>query len=119
MSRDKQTEIMELARELCGEGEQHEDCFHCPTLRCCGVQKFARELYNKGWRKSADVAEEIFEEIDSLLEGEEKRYENLSDEADDPRFTNEYWEASLTISSIRTILAELKKKYTESENNNE
>jgi hypothetical protein len=64
-----------------------------------------------GYRERSDVARKIFEEIDSLLEGEEKRYENLSDEADDPRFSNEYWEASLTISSIRTILAKLKKKY--------
>lgn len=54
MSKDKNTEIMELARELCGEGEQHQDCFHCPTLRCCGAQKFARELYGKRWRKQSE-----------------------------------------------------------------
>lgn len=97
MSRDKQTEIMELARELCGEGEQHEDCFHCPTLRCCGVQKFARELYNKGWRKSADVAEEIFEEIEAIIRKHDER----------PKY------------QLMLDLAELKKKYTkESEGEN-
>lgn len=52
-------QIKELARELCGEGEYYQDCFHCPTLRCCGTQKFARELYNKGWRKASEVIDEV------------------------------------------------------------
>lgn len=60
MSRNN--ESMELARELCGEGEYYQDCFHCPTLRCCGTQAFARRLYDKGYRKSSEVAEEIFGE---------------------------------------------------------
>ena len=94
MSRDKQTEIMELAREMCGEGEQHQDCFHCPTLRCCGMQKFARELYGKGYRKSAEVAEEIFAEIEKWL----------AKDGDIRMITAEKF-------------AELKKKYTERSEN--
>jgi hypothetical protein len=113
--RDKQIE--EMARTMCncynsGYCKMHGNS--C-DLKCRSGWN-ALGIYKAGYRERSDVARKIFEEIDSLLEGEEKRYENLSDEADDPRFSNEYWEASLTISSIRTILAKLKKKY-ESEDN--
>ena len=114
MSRDKQTEIMELARELCGEGEQHIDCFHCPTLRCCGMQKFARELYAKGYRKSTDLAEEIFAEIDTLFEEHFKIYRDRGRDVDLEMVAKH--SARFSINELWGELAELKKKYTEGEN---
>lgn len=114
MSREKQIE--EITRVIC-KSNRDGICGYDrkPCNFDCGNYQLSTELYNAGYRKASDVAEEIFAEVDSLLEGEEKRYDNLSDEADDPRFSNEYWEASLTISSIRTMVTELKKKYTEEE----
>ena len=115
MSRDKQTEIMELARELCGEGEQHTDCFHCPTLRCCGVQKFARELYAKGYRKASEVAEEIFAEIEKEIElALDSNYKVKRDAEDMNYGLINYVEGKIhCLRGLLGFLDELKEKYTE------
>lgn len=57
---------------------------------------YAKELYEKGYRKAYDVAREIFEDIDEVME----RY------LDSPL---------CNYHKIRIVLAEIKKKYTESE----
>lgn len=66
MSRDKQTEIEEMAKIIClsyGKGE----CRECYDYEDCQVTSEAERLYNAGYRKSTDVAEEIFAEIERYL----------------------------------------------------
>lgn len=54
---------------------------------------FAKMLYDAGYRKSTEVAREIFEEIGELV--------------------NEYLDGRIYTHDFCTYLAELKKKYTE------
>ena len=70
--------------------------FGCNESRDCS-EIFARNLYNAGYRKSTDVAEEIFAEIDKLTVS----YIN---------------DADYTIGDMILGIVELKKKYTEEEN---
>ena len=66
MSRDKQTEIEEIARGLCSEigvaivivGLREDG-----TVNLARSGKYLKNLVDKGYRKSADVAREIFAEI--------------------------------------------------------
>ena len=62
----------------------------------------ASMLYGEGYRKSADVAREIFEEIAKIL----CRYDKLAE-----KDGSEYGE--LIIMDIGCAISELKKKYTE------
>ena len=68
--RDKQIE--EMARVL-GEGRS-QNCSHyvccsaCPCDFCCIFQENAHILVQEGYRKSSDVAREIFEEIEKYVE---------------------------------------------------
>ena len=92
MSREKQIE--EMARVLC------EDCARdvapCSLNKegrmCNAVMEQAKALYNAGYRKSTEVAEEIFGEIGEHLEQTGKKG---------------------YVGTISGLLAELKKKYTE------
>ena len=67
MSRNKQIE--EMAKVLC------EDCAKdvAPCVlnrtgrRCDAVMEQAEALYNAGYRKASEVAEEIFGEIEELI----------------------------------------------------
>ena len=65
----------------------------------------AHSLYDAGYRKSTDVAEEIFAEIEKAL---------------DNSVETEHFKGSwFNMNKFMQSLAELKKKYTERENNNE
>ena len=67
MNRDKQIE--EIAIDLCEyyncDGTCYQDDKPC-DLRCDEYTN-ARYLYEKGYRKASDVAREIFEEIEDVL----------------------------------------------------
>ena len=96
MSRDKQIEEMAkvIKSSLDGLGSGNF------TFSGDGISTmFAEALYNAGYRKSSEVAREIFEEIDPLLD----KYMN---------------DANYSTGEIIYDLAELKKKYTESEKDN-
>lgn len=86
MSKEKQIE--EMARTMCIAGEI------CTTYSCikmnCTKARYAEKLYNAGYRKAAEVAREIFEEIESEIKNHGICY-------------------------AQRKIAELKKKYTESE----
>lgn len=56
----------------------------------------AKNLYNKGYRKASDVAKEIFEEIDNILD-----YLKIFNSCDD------------ILNAIVYRIAKIKKKYTE------
>ena len=63
MNRDKQ--IDEMARTMCFQRES------CTVKSCtkvnCEKTWLAENLYNAGYRKSTDLAREIFEEIEDVL----------------------------------------------------
>jgi hypothetical protein len=67
----------------------------------------AEALYNAGYRKASSVAEEIFAEIDKIVDS--FKIEEFSKE------TNEHIRTSYNGSLIVMCLAELKKKYTKTE----
>ena len=107
MSRDKQTEIandlnmhcVSLSEQFCGE----MSCNAC----------ISNWLYNAGYRKSSEVAEEIFAEI-------EKRIASLEYQANTQRKTISVEELKAQVNWILhevvpQTLAELKKKYTKEE----
>ena len=70
MSRDKQIE--EMAKICCNTCEFgcgfNGECDLGNDYRTCGVSKETAEaLYNAGYRKTSDIAREIFEEIDRMI----------------------------------------------------
>ena len=73
---------------------------------------YAKELYDKGYRKASAVAREIFEEI-------EKSVANIKYAVDSPRYTHIPVETMVEVCNwilqecIPKRIAELKKKYTE------
>lgn len=94
MNRDKQIEEMVKTLSKC-------EC-ECPRCKACYSWELSENLYNEGYRKSTDLAREIFEEI-----------ENAHDECIhiDPTTNIGY----LLKTKFLNKLAELKKKYTEDE----
>lgn len=90
----KEAEIKEMAKITCGSDK---DCFMCPAQSPCYLKTSAKRLYEKGYRKASEVAEEIFAEIE--------------------RIANMDYQTPLgTWVTIRKdLFSELKKKYTESE----
>ena len=86
MSRDKQIEEMAIVSKCTATNS-----LQCPKTTCAVCR--ATKLYNAGYRKASDVAEEIFEEIEKVTEI--------------GRIMN-----ACAIVSLDE-LAELKKKYTE------
>lgn len=74
-----------------------------------------KALYAKGYRKSTDVAREIFEEIDSLLESDENDFDNVFEDARNEGDSTVSLALSNYVYGIRKMFAELKKKFTESE----
>ena len=66
---------------------------------------YAKELYNAGYRKSSEVAREIFEEIEKIL----RKPLTLAEQDN-----SDYGELmELILGDIITSITELKKKYTE------
>ncbi len=106
MSREKQIEEMAKHCHFYEKGKcllLEEDAVECDMN--CDMCKFAKTLYNAGYRRTADVAEEIFAEIEKILKKNEFRnYE--------PYNVESYYSGDL-----KNDLAELKKKY-ESEKDN-
>ena len=115
MSREKQIE--EMARELCDATQKTNQgcnsiCY--PRGRCAHCKVMAEHLYNAGYRKSTEVAEEIINEaiqvVNSLLN---EIY--LLDSLDDLKPYEQAMIRGERKGALLIIkrLAELKKKYTE------
>ena len=101
MSRDKQIE--EMAKILCDNysmGECMVDTFDCLEGHCEKRERI-EALYNAGYRKTSEVAREVFEEVHESIKAE--------------RFHHNNFGYLVYLEDIDRILAELKKKYTESE----
>lgn len=122
MSRYKHIE--EMAREICSEYDCIIPCQSCAYYGYanCRDVKSAEKLYNAGYRKTADVAEEIFAEIEELLNLQAKivcETRGKYSETDKPMLS---FIATLDgrLYSLRVIeehIAELKKKYTVTDTN--
>lgn len=98
MAREKQIE--EMAKDLCNVCERINDCKFVGY--CLHVRVVARDMYdNKGYRKTSEVAREIFEEIEKLVSTNEKTVGCAT-----------YEETIFYIEDFIEDLAELKKKYT-------
>ena len=76
-----------------------------------------KELYDDGYRKSTEVAREIFEEIDSLLESDENDFDNVFEDARNEGDSTVSLALSNYVYGIRKMFAELKKKYMEDNDN--
>ncbi len=106
MSRDKQ--IKEMAKILCRDysmGECMVDSFDCLEGHCSKRERI-EALYNAGYRKASDVAEEIFAEIEKALR--ENQFTLI------PPYRSEItdWKTVFRL-KLADDIAELKKKYTE------
>ena len=91
MSRDKQIEEMAKHCHFYEEGKcllLEDEAAECDTK--CDMCEFAKRLYNAGYRKASDLAEEIFAEIE-----------------------NNAYTYGINFVISKETLAELKKKYTE------
>ena len=103
-------------------------------LKCLNENDKLREIEkmsveDNGYRKSTDVAEEIFAEIEKTLKRNiarsKPRFEKLKNRDED--FLSKWGYEDMgyfkgvisTCEDFQDIIAELKKKYIESENNNE
>ena len=79
-----------------------KECGECHTCT-----EAAKAIYNAGYRKSTDVAREIFEEIDKELSEDEQEFERL-----DKLYQDEVHDyARIYVDDLRERFAELKKKY--------
>jgi hypothetical protein len=117
MSREKQIEEMakDVTRSICWCNEE------IPTVDGMGT---AITLYNKGYRKASEVAEKIFAEIEKKISLD---LDVICKEKDELIYKGFFSHALLcefnykidTLRGIAKFIAELKKKYTEGENNNE
>lgn len=94
MSRDKQIEEMAKHCHFQEEGKcliLEDEAEECDTK--CDMCEFAKRLYNAGYRKSTDLAEEIFAEIEEMV---------ITEKSND----------GCAFYLDKVELAELKKKYT-------
>ncbi len=105
MSRDKQIE--EMVKAVCIQMRDYPKltCKKCKesnrsTNAYCRIQFEMERLYNAGYRKSTDVAEEIFAEIDAEICNELEK-------ADDETIVFNY------DGIVDRVLDKLKKKYTQ------
>ena len=80
----------------------------------------ATDLYNAGYRKSTEVAEEIFGEIEKEIElALDSKYKVKRDAQDMNDGLVNYVDGKIAcLRGLLGFLAELKKKYTESEKDN-
>ena len=113
MSRDKQTEIEEMAKDMCEyyyEGTCYQDKKPCDCRCECFTD--AQYLYAKGYRKASDVALEVIKEIEHIL-----TVKIIGIEEDFFHGTAAHWDGTRKscYEEMLVELAELKKKYTESE----
>ena len=92
------TDIKRIATKICSNFNDGICCVDCSVcILNCEYKLLAEHLYNAGYRKASDVAREIFEEIESIV---------------DKRTA---WNGNIYNLLLKRDFAELKKKYTEGE----
>lgn len=106
MVSDKEKQIEEMAKVLC------EDCARdvapCRLNElgrmCDAVQEQAKALYNAGYRKQSEVAREIIKDLVKFADDKERHFHGHG-----------VW--YIDADDVTDFITELKKKYTESEDN--
>ena len=116
MSRDNQIEKM--AKVICKSKnpDKDKDCSKCVFDCMCDIQDGCEALLDEGYRKSTDVAEEIFAETHNML----VKVMRAVDDGLAKAILTDNEQAKLvqagtkeTLRCVILALAELKKKYTE------
>lgn len=69
----KKKEIEAMSELMCNNTSEDRMC-NFKTCSDCETKQFARLLYDAGYRKQSDVANEIFEEIEKILVRPENTY---------------------------------------------
>lgn len=113
MSKEKQIEGM--AKILCGMKNGCDGCMWDKVH--CNERNYAEEIYNAGYRKATEVAEEIFSEIEAEIDAALTSNYNFIQQHE---LLDALWSrVNGKIDALRGIdgfLAELRKKYTEARN---
>ena len=115
---NKNNQIEEMAKFVCNACEMgcgfDGECDNGSDYKTCGISvETAEALYTAGYRKTSDIAREIFEEIEAIFNN---RIVSYTDMKKQPTlfFMERYAEAMITNCNIYLQdIAELKKKYTE------
>ena len=111
---DKEKRVEEMAKILCTDydmGKCMVDGFDCLEGHCSKRERI-ESLYDAGYRKSADVAREIFEEIEEARERWEAVYSN-------DHFGYGGGACGYLEIDVDHTIYELKKKYTEESYNDD
>lgn len=111
---NKENQIDEMAKDMCEyyyEGTCYQDKKPCDCK--CDIFTDAQYLYSKGYRKSTDIAEEIFDEFHNMLLKFVSDFDDGLEKANDKATTVVLDCARETILLVILYLAGLKKKYTQ------
>ena len=123
MNRDKQIEEMELTDVDILANDINEHCIDLSQTYCGGTSCtscLGHALTEKGYRKSTEVAREIFEEIEQKIDTLIKLNLHKKDELIYEGFfccemLSTLKNQIIVMQGIAELIAKLKKKYTESE----
>lgn len=111
MSRDKQTEIAEMVEDLYDTLETEHIPFFVSDYLTMQLTAVSKQLIAKGYRKSTELAEEIFAEIEERLRRLADESKMLRDKeinlGEKTQLNGEWIGVRLALRDI----AELKKKY--------
>lgn len=104
--KNKEKEIEEMSRDLCHSRtcdikKNGGNCY-----KYCNAYIYAFRAVNAGYRKASDVAREIFEEIEKILD---------LDKITDGLHFEAYLGADVAFGRVENKIAELKKKYESEE----
>lgn len=108
MSRDQ---IEKMAKVICKSKnpDKDKDCPKCVFDCMCDIQDGCEALLDEGYRKASDVAEEIFAEIEKIIDMHYNNHIFGNNDLDDLEH-----DAIINFSDdITCDIDELKKKYTE------
>lgn len=110
MTENKQ--INKIARGMCHLSAECKTCkecnekYHGEEGELCYFQHIAKEIISHDYRKASEVAQEIFEEIEKILDKHSMSYHKVGE------IYGEYYDGAMQFD-----IAKLKKKYTEEQNN--
>ena len=111
---DKEKQIEEMARDI---KAAHDEQKYITSNK--SIKAIAEHLYNAGYRKASDVAREIFEEIErEINDALQSNYKVLPLIEQSEALWNRENGKIDALRGIEGYIAELKNKYTESENDN-
>ena len=72
--KNKQEQIEEMARHMCGITDEHYNCKNCVVNSPCIYLQGAAMNYNNGYRKASDVIDDFVERLKEENEISFRRY---------------------------------------------